>query len=104
MIKVKIKNEGELLKQFEISGHAESGPYGQDLVCAAVSGITFGALNALDIHFSKEVDLKVLENKIVITNNNMENQSLQTMLKMLKIQLSTIQTQYKQFIEIMEVY
>ncbi|AVN63822.1 hypothetical protein CG006_02425 [Mesoplasma florum] len=104
MIKVKIKNEGELLKQFEILGHAESGPYGQDLVCAAVSGITFGALNALDIHFSKEVDLKVLENKIVITNNNIENQSLQTMLKMLKIQLSTIQTQYKQFIEIMEVY
>lgn len=104
MIKVKIKNEGEVVKQFEISGHAESGPYGQDLVCAAVSGITFGALNALDTHFSKEVDLQVLENNIVIKNNNIENQFLQIMLELLKIQLSTIQNQYNQFIEIMEVY
>ncbi|ATZ18122.1 ribosomal-processing cysteine protease Prp [Mesoplasma melaleucae] len=104
MIKVKVKHESELIIQVEISGHAESGPYGQDLVCAAVSGITFGALNALDIHFSKDIDLEVLENKVIIKNKNLENQSLQTMLEMLKIQLSTIQSQYKQFIEIMEVY
>ncbi|ASZ09212.1 ribosomal-processing cysteine protease Prp [Mesoplasma chauliocola] len=103
MIKVKIKHEGEYIKQFEISGHAESGPYGQDLVCAAVSGIVFGALNALDIHFNKDADLNVLENKIIIKSQNSENQSLQIMLKMLKVQLSTIQSQYKQFIEIMEV-
>jgi hypothetical protein len=30
----------------EVKGHAESGPYGSDIVCSAVSGVTMG-LNAL---------------------------------------------------------
>lgn len=33
---------------YRIHGHAESGPYGHDLVCAAVSAIAFGGANALE--------------------------------------------------------
>lgn len=32
---------------FELSGHAKSGPHGHDLVCAAVSAISFGSVNAV---------------------------------------------------------
>ncbi|WP_067837374.1 ribosomal-processing cysteine protease Prp [Amphibacillus sediminis] len=32
---------------FEITGHADSGPNGHDLVCAAVSAVAFGMTNAL---------------------------------------------------------
>jgi len=35
------------ISSFVVSGHANSGPYGQDLVCAAVSAVTFGAVNAV---------------------------------------------------------
>ncbi|SFK23498.1 hypothetical protein SAMN04488569_101723 [Marinilactibacillus piezotolerans] len=31
----------------EISGHAESGPYGQDVVCAAVSALSIGTINSI---------------------------------------------------------
>ena len=33
---------------FEAKGHANAGPYGSDLVCAAVSAITIGGINALE--------------------------------------------------------
>lgn len=35
------------ITQFEITGHADSGPYGQDIVCAAVSAVTIGTINSL---------------------------------------------------------
>src|SRR5699024_12152227 len=40
-------NNVEEISSFVVSGHANSGPYGQDLVCAAVSAVTFGAGNAV---------------------------------------------------------
>jgi len=48
MIQVLVtRNEHGQVSEFEISGHAESGPYGHDLVCAAVSAVSFGAVNAV---------------------------------------------------------
>ncbi|KGX83242.1 ribosomal-processing cysteine protease Prp [Pontibacillus marinus] len=48
MIQVLVtRNEHGQISAFEISGHAESGPYGHDIVCAAVSAVSFGAVNAV---------------------------------------------------------
>ena len=48
MIKITIKYQstGEFISLLS-QGHADSAPYGQDLVCAAVSGIILGGINAL---------------------------------------------------------
>ncbi len=48
MIKITIKYQstGEFISLVS-QGHADSAPYGQDLVCAAVSGIILGGINAL---------------------------------------------------------
>lgn len=48
MIKVDIRTQDHKIKQIEISGHAYSGKPGFDLVCAGVSSIGVGALNAFD--------------------------------------------------------
>ena len=45
-ITVRYQSTGEFLSLTSI-GHANSGPHGQDLVCAAVSGIVLGGINAL---------------------------------------------------------
>jgi len=37
----------DTIKGFQMSGHADSGPYGHDLVCAAASAVSFGAVNAV---------------------------------------------------------
>ncbi|MCT2537963.1 ribosomal-processing cysteine protease Prp [Aquibacillus koreensis] len=48
MIRVTIKrNNNQRIDAFELSGHAESGPAGHDLVCAGVSAVSFGAVNAV---------------------------------------------------------
>ena len=48
MIKITIRYQstGEFISLVS-QGHANSAPYGEDLVCAAVSGIILGGINAL---------------------------------------------------------
>lgn len=48
MITIRIKRDkNTFIQSFEMSGHANSGPYGQDLVCAAVSAVSIGTINAI---------------------------------------------------------
>jgi len=42
------QNSDKQIDSFLIKGHADSGPYGQDLVCAAVSAVTIGTINNLE--------------------------------------------------------
>lgn len=58
MIKISIRYQstGEFIS-LKSSGHANSAPYGEDLVCAAVSGIILGGINALKSdHYSLKAD------------------------------------------------
>ncbi|MCI1881186.1 MAG: ribosomal-processing cysteine protease Prp [Sporolactobacillus sp.] len=49
MITVRVDRNAEgRITGFTINGHAGSGPRGFDLVCAGVSAVSFGALNAVD--------------------------------------------------------
>lgn len=48
MIKVIIESDRKgRIESFEMSGHAEYGPYGEDIVCAAASVLGYTALRAL---------------------------------------------------------
>lgn len=46
-IKLKRDKQGQLL-QFSFSGHAGYAAHGEDIVCAAVSGIVFGTINSIE--------------------------------------------------------
>ncbi|PXW90018.1 hypothetical protein DES38_10827 [Streptohalobacillus salinus] len=55
MINVTIdRKDDDSIQGFELSGHADSGPHGHDLVCAAVSAVTFGMTNAVMMHAELE--------------------------------------------------
>lgn len=48
MIRVRIQRDtAGSITEFEVSGHAGAGPYGQDIVCAGVSAVVFTALQGL---------------------------------------------------------
>ena len=47
MIKILIRFEEKNFKSLEVKGHANSGPKGHDLVCAAISAIITGCTNAI---------------------------------------------------------
>lgn len=48
MIKVTVSYIDDHFASLEAKGHAESAPYGEDLVCAAISAIILGGYNALE--------------------------------------------------------
>ena len=48
MIKVEIDFQGKSIAGLKVKGHANSGPYGKDMVCAAVTIMLTGAANALE--------------------------------------------------------
>ena len=49
MIKAQFSvDHDQRLTAFVLSGHAESGPYGYDIVCAAVSALSISTVNGLE--------------------------------------------------------
>jgi uncharacterized protein YsxB (DUF464 family) len=101
MIEVVIlRTTDQQFSKVTISGHANSAPHGKDLVCAAVSAVGVGCLNALgqsrNVHVINQeglIDIQVLQ-----ALSNEETIILKTMV----IQLRTIQDSYSKFIKIIE--
>lgn len=91
---------------FEISGHAESGPYGHDLVCAAVSAVSFGAVNAVVnlCGFEPDVEQGGVGGYLKITLPGGLNEPIhskaQTLLEGMQVSLETIEQDYGQYINI----
>lgn len=106
MIVVKVFHENNKITAFELSGHAESGPYGYDLVCAGVSAVSFGTVNAIDSLC--KIDLKIeqadeggyLHVSIPSDINQELSEKVQLLLDGMIISLETIEREYSQFIKI----
>jgi hypothetical protein len=96
MVKIELTKKDNLNQKLHIYGHANAGEYNQDLVCAAITGIVTGALNAFDIDYHNDVELIVKENDIQIIVKNLKNQELQEVFKFLLKQLETMTVQYPQ--------
>jgi uncharacterized protein YsxB (DUF464 family) len=55
MIKIKIvRNSDQAMIGFSVTGHANTGPHGQDIVCAGVSALTQTAVLGLDRQLKKK--------------------------------------------------
>ena len=100
MVKVEIIRNHNLISSIKVWDHAGSGNHGFDLVCAGVSAIMIGALNAFD-----EMDLPVelsMDPSPLIQIQWLKPHDKQIMMDIIYIQLKTIENQYKQFIKIRE--
>ena len=47
MIKISITTSKKLINEIKVSGHSDYAPKGKDIVCAGVSAVTIGTLNAV---------------------------------------------------------
>lgn len=99
MTRVIIRSAEEMIRSIKITDHAEYAPAGEDLVCAGVSSISTGALNALDELFPGQCKLSMKGKTIRIETKSSEA-SLQTCLQMLIIQLKCIEEVYPDNIKI----
>ena len=98
MIKVVYEVKDDMYTSLVVSGHANAGEYGKDLICASVSSIIFGFMNALDT-LNEDVDIKQLTNKITITNHS-NSEMIQDYFELVMVQLKTIEEFYKDFIKV----
>ncbi len=96
MIHVTLSYSGNIVSGLEVKGHANSGPYGEDLVCAAVSSIITGGFNGLMEEDIKSISIEEGYASVEIVLNKHAIVVLET----ITIQLKTLEITYPQFIKI----
>ncbi len=101
MIKVQIVYSANAIKSITLKGHAGSGEYGHDLVCAAVSAVITGGANALE---NIEVfDIKLESGSAKIEAIGEVSSHDEVVLETIVTGLKTIEESNKNFIEIKEI-
>ncbi|MCT8137526.1 ribosomal-processing cysteine protease Prp [Anaerobacillus sp. CMMVII] len=109
MITVKVVRESDNnIRSFEMSGHANSGPHGQDIVCAGASAVSFGTVNAIDTlcNVQLEVDMDndggFLRCTVPTDLDVQTYEKVQLLLEAMVVSLTSIAEQYAKHIKIRE--
>ncbi|MHA6252126.1 ribosomal-processing cysteine protease Prp [Oceanobacillus sp. CAU 1775] len=108
MIRVTVKRKDNFIQSIELSGHAESGPYGYDLVCAGVSAVSIGTVNA--VMELSEVNLEIEQGgeggylKVAFPkmHDDKESEKAQLLFEGMLVSLKSIENEYGKFIRIIE--
>ena len=98
MIKAKYEVKDGSYLSLDVKGHAEYGEYGKDLICASVSSILFGFMNALD-ELQENVEIRQSENRITVEDHS-GSSTVQDYFELVIIQLKTIEESYGDFIKV----
>ena len=98
MISVNVTFIGNDVESLTVSGHANYDKYGKDIVCAGVSAVVTGGINALESQVSN-IEIISKENELGVKVIN-SNEYIQIVLKTILIQLETIESSYKKYIKI----
>ena len=102
MIKIQINKTNNKYSSLMVSGHSNYDEHGKDIVCAGVSAIVTGGLNALAIENKNEISYRVNDGYVNVDVLNIENDNLQKIIDVIIIQLKTIEESYKKYVKIYE--
>ena len=100
MITVIVKRVNSCIESIDIQGHALFAPKGKDLVCAGVSSIAVGGMNALEELAHGVCRLQMEEGKIMIQVQDSQSEKAQFILETILIQLLTMEESYGNYIQI----
>lgn len=107
MIAVEVNRSAQgAIEDFTMSGHADSGPYGYDVVCAGASAVAFGSVNAIaelaGIHL--EVDMRedggYFSCRVPEISDDAAAEKVQWLLEGMIVSMKSIEANYRQFIRI----
>ena len=94
---IKIDESSEKITSIEVKGHAGKDAYGKDLVCAAVSAVMTGGMNALKDH---EYDFLLEEGHAYVKALDIPSDYDAVVLKTIETQLKTIEEAEPEFVRI----
>ncbi|WP_080874240.1 ribosomal-processing cysteine protease Prp [Oceanobacillus timonensis] len=107
MIQITVFQSDNHVTAFEVTGHAESGPYGYDLVCAGVSAVTFGAVNAMMKLCETDLDIDqgadgsgYLAVKLPPNISSDKLEKMQWLVKGMIVSLETIEESYGEHVQL----
>ena len=105
MIKVTIiKDRSDHIHSFEMSGHANFAEHGKDLVCAAATAVSFGAVNAIISLTSETPEIQQGADggylKVEFPESQKHDEKIQLIVQAMIVSLQTIEQDYGQHIKI----
>ncbi len=104
MVKVVLKFKKNGINGVEISGHANSSEYGQDIVCASISGITqtilLGLIDILDGNIEYKIESGYLYFKLPDDLEPSMIEKVQVLTNTLRLGLDNIKENYSDYIYI----
>ncbi|MBP2240574.1 uncharacterized protein YsxB (DUF464 family) [Cytobacillus eiseniae] len=100
-----IRNKSELIQSFTISGHAFFAKRGKDIVCAGVSAVSVGAINAVHALTGVTPLIEQKEDGFLSCTipdqlSDEANAKVQLLLQGMIVSLQTIEEEYGQHIKI----
>lgn len=106
MIRVKIERTRDrgTIAAFHISGHAFYGNPGHDIVCAGVSAVTVGAVNAVEkltgVTLPNEMREGLLKVRVPESTDDKQSAQIQLLLESMVVMLETIEEAYGKYMSI----
>lgn len=104
MIQITVQEQASgRINSFEMSGHADYAEHGKDLVCAAASAVSFGAVNAMISLTGNTPAIQQGEDggylKVVLPETE-DDHDQQVIVRAMIVSMQTIEQDYAQFIKI----
>ncbi|MBD8500774.1 ribosomal-processing cysteine protease Prp [Paenibacillus arenosi] len=107
MIRVTIyRNSEGLIERFAIKGHANYAPHGEDIVCAGVSAVSVGVVNAIEALTGVALECQMkdgfLNGTVPVLNDAHCSEQVQLLLESMVVSLNTMEDSYGSYIQIKE--
>lgn len=101
------RNDSGQIVSFTLTGHAEAGPYGSDIVCAGVSALSISTINGIaalagfePIIDMNEEDGGYLYAEVISGMTQEQNNIAQILLENLLLGLQSIESENSEYIQI----
>jgi len=108
MIRIRIERSSEdrLITACYVDGHAGYADHGKDIVCAGVSAVTIGTVNAVEALLGLELPYRAESGLLHFTVPSLEGpirDKVQLLLESMIVMLNSIRESYSSFVSIQEI-
>lgn len=99
--------EDNRIVSFAISGHADYAKRGKDIICAGVSTVSVGTVNAIEELTGVELPASMrsgwLQSAIPLQADDSVNERIQLLLESMRVMLASIAVSYGKYVEVREL-
>lgn len=103
MIEVRIHQKEKQIDAFRIDGHAEMGKHGEDLVCAAVSGIAQTAVVGLLHYLKKKMKVEHEAGRLSATILSGTDLETEAILRTMLLGIEEIAKEYPEAVKVIKI-